>query len=255
MLQSYTYLLAATAILTLSQQSFGYSPNHHNPQPTNAAAAAAARQTSRRQLLSQLVATGTIAAVTTVTTLSEPALAAEEEEEGNVSSYSIAKCVPGSKSACVSTANVKNLDLYLPPWTFDDSRYSQAEVMSRLKGAIVSDSSCQIMKQDGSKYLKVEAKRNDIFDTIDELEFVVNDTDQVVFFRSRATNNENTDFGINKKRLEDIRKRAGIFGVMGEYMNTADSVSTAERGNGPLGQLKAFYGLQSGGGFEDVLRE
>ena len=254
MLQS--YLLAATAILTLSQHTtttFGYSPANlpNRPaQPASTADAAATRQTSRRQLLSQLVATtsSTIAAVATVAVLSEPASAAAAAE-------SIEKCATASKSACVSTANVKNLDLYVPPWTFDESRYSQAEVMSRLKGAIVSDASCQILTQDENTYLQVEAKRNDIFDSIDELEFVVNDQDHVVFFRSRATNNENTDFGINKKRLEDIRKRAGIFGVMGESMNTADSVSTSERGNGPLGQLKAFYGLQSGGGFEDVLRE
>lgn len=272
MLQS--YLLAATAILTLSQ-TFGYSPNarlsgsndRSHPNVLVAAATPSSSelettnvvvdspQTSRRQWLSQLA---TVAAVTTAT-LSDSALAAEMEgapaataAAGPPSSFSIEKCSPGSKSACVSTANVRNLDLYLPPWTFDRS---PDEVMSRLKGAIVSDSSCQILKQDGNQYLKVEARRNDLFDSIDELEFVVNDKDQVVFFRSRATNNENTDFGINKKRLEDIRKRAGIFGVMGEYMNSADAASMGERGNGPLGQLKAFYGLQSGGGFEDVVLE
>jgi hypothetical protein len=42
---------------------------------------------------------------------------------------------------------------------------------------------------------------------------------------------------------------------MGDSMNTADAATTGERGNGPLGQLKAFYGLQSGSGFEDVLAE
>lgn len=256
MLQS--YLIAATAILTVSQ-SFGFSPNYSGSSdrpsllsatPTADADSNVDLQTTRRQLLAQL------ATVAAVTTLSDSALA-EENESGEApaassSSYSIEKCSPGSKSACVSTANVRNLDLYLPPWTFDRS---PDEVMSRLKGAIVSDSGCQILKQDGNKYLKVEARRNDLFDSIDELEFVVNEKDQVVFFRSRATNNDNTDFGINKKRLEDIRKRAGIFGVMGEYMNTADSASIGERGNGPLGQLKAFYGLQSGGGFEDVVLE
>ena len=42
---------------------------------------------------------------------------------------------------------------------------------------------------------------------------------------------------------------------MGEYMNSADSASVGDKGYGPLGQLKAFYGLQSGGGYEDIVLE
>ena len=245
------YLLAVTAILTISQNC-GYSPNAHtgrNYRTTSLHAITDSNQgdsqTSRRRLLSQL------ATITSVSILSDTVLA-EENDKAPADSYSIEKCSPGSKAACVSTSNVRNLDLYVPPWTFD---VSPDEVMSRLKGSIVSDSNCKILKQDGNKYLLVEANRNDLFGSSDEIEFVVNEKDKVVFFRSRATNNENSDFGINKKRLEEIRKRAGIFGVMGEYMNSADAVSEGERGNGPLGQLKAFYGLQSGGGFEDVILE
>lgn len=255
MIQS--YLLVATVILTTVSQSFGYSLNCNNGR-NSASTTATARlsttttttdESSRRQWLAQvtMIATGTAF-------LSMDSASAEENETNIANTkplYSIEKCSTSSKAPCVSTANVRNLDLYLPPWTFDRS---SDEVMSRLKGSIVADPSCQIVQQDGNQYLKVEAKRNDLFSTIDELEFVINDKDQVVFFRSRASN-ENTDFGINKKRLEDIRKRAGIFGVMGEFMNSADSASIGQRGNGPLGQLKAFYGLQSGGGFEDVVLE
>jgi uncharacterized protein (DUF1499 family) len=170
--------------------------------------------------------------------------------------YSIEKCSTASKSPCVSTSNVRQLDLYSPPWTFPDS-YSADEIMSRLKGAVVADSSCDIVQQDGNQYLVVQAKRPaDIFGTTDRLEFVVNSADQVVTFRSSApAESTSTDFGLQRKRLDEIRRRAGVFGVMGENMNTADSATTGERGNGPLGQLKAFYGLQSGGGFEDVLAE
>eukprot|EP00980_Cylindrotheca_fusiformis_P008288 scaffold1736_cov127-Cylindrotheca_fusiformis.AAC.102 len=126
--------------------------------------------------------------------------------------------------------------------------------MSRLKGALEADPSVQIVEQEGNEYLKAEAKRSDLFGIVDELEFVLNPEDEVVFFRSLATS-DTADFGVNKKRLEEIRKRAGIFGVMGQNMNSADSSSYSERGYGPLGQLKAFYGLQSGGGFEDVVLE
>jgi len=166
--------------------------------------------------------------------------------------YSIEKCSTASKGACVSTANVKNMDLYLPPWTFDQS---PEEAMARLKGAILADPGCKIVDQDGSQYLKVEAERNDLFGSIDTIMFVINDKDHVVFFRSSTINNENNDFGFNKKRLGEIRKRAGIFGLMGESMMTADNATDQERGYGPLGQLKAFYGLQSGSGFEDVVLE
>jgi hypothetical protein len=127
--------------------------------------------------------------------------------------------------------------------------------MACLKGAILADPRCKIVDQDDSRYLKVEAERNDLFGSIDSIVFVINDKDHVVFFRSSTINNDNNDFGFNKKRLGEIRKRAGIFGVMGESMMTSDIASDSERGNGPLGQLKAFYGLQSGGGFEDVVLE
>ncbi|KAL3912961.1 MAG: hypothetical protein SGILL_006681 [Bacillariaceae sp.] len=183
-------------------------------------------------------------------------LAVADDTPPSTPSYSIEKCSTANKSPCVSTSNVRQLDLYSPPWTFPSS-YGADEIMSRLKGAVVADSSCEIMQQEGNQYLVVQAKRPaDIFGTTDKLEFVVNAADQVVTFRSSAPpESTSTDFGLQRKRLDEIRKRAGIFGVMGENMNSADSVSTGERGNGPLGQLKAFYGLQSGGGFEDVLAE
>lgn len=207
---------------------------------------------SRKQWVSQFVAAVSATIVGTTT-------AANAEESEGVSQaapstpqYSIQKCSVSSKAPCVSTANVRQLDLYMAPWTFSKP---VDEVMSRLKGAIVTDTNCEVVKQEGNQYLLVEAKRGDLFSTIDQLEFAINENDQVVTFSSAATNNDNRDFGLNKKRLEEIRKRAGIFGVMGDSMKSADSVSIGERGNGPLGQLKAFYGLQSGGGFEDVLSE
>jgi uncharacterized protein (DUF1499 family) len=165
--------------------------------------------------------------------------------------HSIDKCVPTAKaSQCVSTSNVRQLDLYAAPWTFTAS---PDEVMSRLKGAVVYDTASSIIEQDGSEYLVVEAKR-DLFGNTDRIEFVINGQDNVVTFSSKTT--ADSDFGYQqRRRLDDIRKRAGIFGVMGEALKSADTATTGERGNGPLGQLKAFYGLQSGSGFEDVLAE
>jgi hypothetical protein len=50
--------------------------------------------------------------------------------------------------------------------------------------------------------------------------------------------------------LDGIRKEAKVFDVMG---GSFDSIEN--RGTGPVGQLKAFYGLQSGAGFEDLYDE
>ena len=58
-----------------------------------------------------------------------------------------------------------------------------------------------------------------------------------------------SDFGANRKRLEDIRKRAGIFDVMGADFDSADSGPR----EGTAAQLRAFWGFQSGGGYESIL--
>lgn len=247
-----SHLVLSALALSLSQ-SFSFAPNNVPELPASVVLSATSCpddgvescfEVSRKQWISQVAATMTL--------LGGANIANADDEAPSTPQFSIQKCTVGGKAPCVSTSNVRQLDLYLPPWTFSKP---VDEIMSRLKGAIVADPTCEIVQQDGNQYLKVEAKRSDLFGTIDELEFVINEADQVVTFRSAATNNENTDFGLNKKRLDEIRKRAGCFGVMGDSMMSADSVSQGQRGNGPLGQLKAFYGLQSGGGFEDVVLE
>lgn len=172
---------------------------------------------------------------------SAPALASEHE---------ISECkmsTSGGPTNCISTASVKLVSCYSPPWTFE---VPPSEAMARLKGVVATDPTLELLEEDDG-YLKVRATRNLV---TDELEFLVNQADQVVMFRS-AEQGEGvmSDFGANKSRLESIRKKAGVFGVMGEGL-TADSFE-GSRGNGPLGQLKAFYGLQSGQGFEDVFEE
>lgn len=172
-------------------------------------------------------------------------------------SYSIIQCDASSKSPCVSTSNVRQLNLYVPPWTFRDN-VNTDEIMARLKGSIESDPLSTVVSQDSNIRLLVDSKRkNDLISgTVDRLEFVINKSDGVVTFRSSAPSESTfTDFGYQRKRIEEIRERAGIFGVMGDTLNTADTKTVGERGGGPLGQLKSFYGLQSGGGFEDVLAE
>ena len=203
-------------------------------------------EVSRRNALSAVVAASVFL----------PMNAVQAEDDGGItttttpsssssSSYSVKKCPTPSNTPCVSTANVRQLDLYSTPWTFD---VSPDEVMSRLKGAIVADPGCEILEQDGNAYLKAQGKN---LNSNSILEFVINSSDQIVLHRSEADGN---DLGANKRRVEEIRKRTGVLGKMGETLDSADSKSSAEQGYGPLGQLKAFYGLQSGAGFEDVVK-
>jgi uncharacterized protein (DUF1499 family) len=136
---------------------------------------------------------------------------------------------------------VKQLDQYMPPWTFNGM--SKDEVMARLKGVIAADSSMiPLVEKPG--YLKVQATRS--FYT-DELEFALNEVDEVVTFRSSQISGPMvSDFNANRKRLEEIRVKAKL-GVMGQEYDIADPTS-----EGTFGQLKAFYGYQSGEGFEDI---
>mmetsp|Transcript_34640 Transcript_34640/g.49175 ORF Transcript_34640/g.49175 Transcript_34640/m.49175 type:complete len:267 (-) Transcript_34640:60-860(-) len=166
----------------------------------------------------------------------------------------------GKSTNCVSTLNVRNLDVYSPPWTFD---VSPDDAFNKIKSVVSDDPAYEIIDEQSKRYLKVSAKRGTLTDQLikigntrnivsDEFEFVVNAKDSVVTFRGAEASDSPSvsDFGIIRNRLESIRKRAGVFSVMGGGI-TSDSYE-GDRGNGPLSQLKAFYGLQSGKGFEDL---
>lgn len=79
---------------------------------------------------------------------------------------SITQCAKSSTSNsmnCVSTASIKQLDLYMPPWTFPDNM-SAAEVMARLKGAATNDIHISIVNEQDN-YLKLSAIRKFSTDT------------------------------------------------------------------------------------------
>mmetsp|Transcript_374 Transcript_374/g.574 ORF Transcript_374/g.574 Transcript_374/m.574 type:complete len:269 (+) Transcript_374:219-1025(+) len=208
--------------------------------------------TTRADFLSSLISSvGSIGVIS----VGMPAFADEETDVSPPSTppsaptRTISECKAGSggkPSNCISTRSIKKVDQYSPPWTFE---VSADEAMARVKGVVETDPTLEMLEEDKEgKYLKVKASRNLVSD---ELEFIFDDRDQVVKFRSSETGEPSiSDFGANRSRLEGIRKKAGVFGVMGEGL-TADSYE-GSRGSGPIGQLKAFYGLQSGKGFEEV---
>ena len=169
---------------------------------------------------------------------------------------SIAKC--DVDDDCVSTANIRDTKgSYSPPWTFE---VSPDEAFARIKGVLKSDDQFVITEvDDEQRYIRAYAKRITV--DSDEVEFLVKGDDKVVLYRSFARKNAAgpsvSDFGANRKRIDMIRKKGAVFDLMGggETADSFDGGGAAQRGNGPLGQLKSFYGLQRGTGFESVFEE
>jgi len=169
------------------------------------------------------------------------------------------KPTPGQPNNCVSTANIKQLSTYEPPWTF---KVSPEVAFANLKGLVADEPLFTVVESDESSlYLKVEIKRsfNSIpLKTEDIMEFLVKRDDKVVVFKSYEKDGGFiSDFGANRNRVVNLHnKSAGVFRVMGGGL-TADSYNGGAGGkrNGPAAQLKAFYGLQSGNGFQEDLEE
>lgn len=194
----------------------------------------------------------------TITTTSDtPATPVVEVVEPLATRRTIEGCpkpISGKPNNCVATANIKQLDTYIPPWTFE---VSPDEAFSLLKRLIIADPTFIVAESDESSlYLKVDIKRN--FNTQDVMELLVKRDDKVVILKSYQSDGPSiSDFGANKKRLDDLLlKSSGVFSVMGGGL-TADSYEGGAGGkrNGAFGQLKAFYGLQSGQGFQEVIQE
>jgi uncharacterized protein (DUF1499 family) len=178
----------------------------------------------------------------------------------------------GKANNCISTSSVKQINTYSPPWTFD---VSAEEAFARIKGVVASDPLMSVTEMDeADKYMRVSVQSPNVSRPPMDMEFWVKVDDKVVTFRSSDVNlqpandddPDNTpvggilsDFGANRSKLEDVRKKCAVFGVMGDSVNSADSyygtAGEGGKGNGPLGQLKAFYGLNSGTGFEDVFEK
>mmetsp|Transcript_17733 Transcript_17733/g.22966 ORF Transcript_17733/g.22966 Transcript_17733/m.22966 type:complete len:265 (+) Transcript_17733:183-977(+) len=185
------------------------------------------------------------------------ALAAEEDGGSSTTTITTTNVVVcpkrganGNYINCVSTASVRQLDNYMPPWTYPKDM-SQAVVLARIKGAIASNTKFQVMEQSGDTSLRVQATRSF---AKDEIFFLVNPEENVITFISQQIEGpDSPDFGENRKRLEDLRKRIGVFGVAGGEEMYGYGGAGGGPSQGPLGQLKAFYGLQSGKGFEDLI--
>ena len=163
--------------------------------------------------------------VPTSNALDEEAVSADPEV-AKAPSRSIEGCpkpISGKPNNCVATTNVKQLATYSPPWTFE---ISEDEAFARLKGLIKSDPSFTLSESDeAAMYMKVDVQRTFIGQVA--MEFLVKGDDKLVIFKSYEEEESGiSDFGANKKRREDLRKKSGgVFSLMGEGLGTVDSYS------------------------------
>jgi uncharacterized protein (DUF1499 family) len=176
------------------------------------------------------------------------------------SASAIAPCTKAPNNGptnCVSTSSVRQVELSAPVWSYPS--YLPVElVQQRLQDAIVADRQCHISTtvlpstttSDTSTTNRIVAVAQRPPFAQDQFEFVINPVDHVVQYRGVQIQGPTnvSDFGAIRQRLDGIRSRAGIFSI-----NSSDAAYNTQQ-EGPLGQLKAFYGLQSGSGFESVLQ-
>jgi uncharacterized protein (DUF1499 family) len=189
------------------------------------------------------------------TTNAESSYASASETPASGPSIAACQKSTSNNNNCVSTASVKQVNLFMSPWTWsNDGTISAEEVVGRLKGIIASDQTLSLVesnvdrKDNENYFFRIRAARNVC---TDEIEFVVNAVDHIITFRSKQVEGPDnvSDFGANRRRLDDIQKRLTIVTVLGEDMDSAD----AKPREGIPGQLRAFWGLQSGSGFESIL--
>ena len=212
-------------------------------------------------LLSVNTATMALAAAEDVTVPSQvPATT------GSIESCRRSTSSSNGNNNCVSTASVKQVDLFMLPWSWPES-ISSDEVISRLKGVVAADQTLSLIdasttttitnnnnnnnnNNNQNYYVRIRAARNVC---TDEIEFLVNPNDRVMTFRSQQVEGPDqvSDFGANRRRLDEIRQRLKVVTVLGSSDNDDDH--RGESREGLTGQLKAFWGFQSGGGFESIL--
>ncbi|GMH74529.1 hypothetical protein TrLO_g15858 [Triparma laevis f. longispina] len=183
----------------------------------------------------------------------------------------ITPCPPQSKN-CLSSSNIKDITKYTPPWSYDTSTDVAFE---RLLRSIEGDGNLRVTTSflpttttpppppppsssdtlnlptppPSSPYITVSASR--AFKDQDTLTFLFKPLDNLILLTTRENNDDAIvpDFGAQRSRLYNLRTESG-FKEMGGDRGSADVTGKKES----LGtQLKSFYGLQSGKGWEDLL--
>eukprot|EP01038_Epipyxis_sp_PR26KG_P004798 gene4798-6725_t len=122
------------------------------------------------------------------------------------------RCKP--KSNCISSTSVNSLEKYGRPWEFSTT---SSEMFNRLMNVIKSDSGLQIVESDlNSLYIRAEGKSTFPPNGIDDVEFLINDVDKIVAYRSNsreiisAGSEIVTDGGNNRNRMNNLKSKLGL---------------------------------------------
>ena len=132
--------------------------------------------------------------------------------------------------------------------------------MDRLVSSINKSDKVKVTSRDDTNFV-LRASADRIFPKQDEIVFKI-ENDGYVLFTSKEVDDMAvlSDIGEQQKRLEKIRLDTDLFRVMGDDIGgdgTVDAVGviTGTNGRDPVSQLRAFYGQQSGTGYEDLLTD
>ena len=173
---------------------------------------------------------------------------------------SITQCPPQTKN-CISSSNIKDITKYSPPWSYSTST---EEAFKTLKNSISSDPNLRVTSsylpstssslssvESSSPYITASASR--AFKDQDALTFLFKPSDSLILFTTKENNDDTKvpDFGAQRSRLKNLRVLSG-FGEMGQGFGSADVAGKKESFGT---QLKSFYGLQSGKGWEDIYED
>ncbi len=112
----------------------------------------------------------------------------------------------GSLSPCPHSPNCVSTQERSGQHRIDPIRYtgSAEQAHANLLQVIGSMPRARVVKDEGN-YMHAEFTSR-IFRFVDDVEFVIDDAHKVIHFRS-ASRLGYSDFGVNRKRMEEIRKR------------------------------------------------
>ena len=112
----------------------------------------------------------------------------------------------GLLTPCPSTPNCVGTQVDTPEYEIDPIRFTGSgdEAMRQLKSIIHDHPRAKIITAEND-YLRSEF-RSPIFRFVDDVEFLVDEDDQVIHFRS-ASRIGHSDLGLNGRRMESIRTK------------------------------------------------
>jgi uncharacterized protein (DUF1499 family) len=138
-----------------------------------------------------------------------------------------------AKSNCISTSSINSVEKYAPPWTFSAN---PTDEYKQLLSIIQSDPFLKLVNQDDeSLYIHAEAKSAFPPDGIDDLEFLINQQDKLITYRSNSRNIVYVgteivgDAGVNRNRLTQIQRKLQV-----EEMNYDNEVENYLKENDKL---------------------